>query len=746
VLSRGLLTERTLSKSETPKPSSRVTAIRKTRSVLGLASRLSLSRGLMRRYVWVVPILALVVLIFTGTWLRSRIELALKAQLEGQLRALLDADVTALKLWLHAQEANAMAAAQEPSVRQAILELAQLDTDRKPNAAMLLQAPQQNQLKAGLKPWLEQLGYVGYVVLDRRPVFLASKAEVLVGQKATDENAAFAKWVLSGRATVTRPFPSTTLLEDEWGKLSVGVPTMFAAAPVRNDEGVVVAMIGLRIRPDKDFTRILNVARAGKSGETYAFDSNGVFLSQSRFEEQMKDIGLLADQPNSRSVLAVEIRDPGVDLTLGGQRSAQRRKDQPLTRMAADAVQGRSGVDVEGYRDYRGVESVAAWTWLPEYGFGVACELDKAEAFHPVIILRTAFWALFGLLSAAGASLLGLTLLARRLENRMRQAVIEAGQLGQYALQEKIGQGGMGMVYRGQHAMLRRPTAIKMLDPSRTTEMSIARFEREVQLTSQLNHPNTITIYDYGRTQEGVFYYAMEYIEGFSLQSLVERFGPLPDGRVIHILEQLCASLCEAHSLGLIHRDIKPANIMLAQRGGVYDFVKLLDFGLVKAVDSRQQRTLTVADSVTGTPLYMSPESIQNPDRADGRSDLYSLGAVAYYLLSGQVVFDADSLLEIIQQHLEARPPSLAERVGGPISPDLEQVVMGCLAKSPEKRPQTAKQLGETLAHCVPLNPWTTADAERWWKQHFSSDPLEQTVTLRQAVDGSATARPTDTG
>ncbi len=730
-------------KPPNPKPNSRVASIRKTRSLLGLPGRLSLSRGFIRRYVWVVPILALILLVFTGTWLRARIERALEAQLEGQLRALLDADVTALKLWLHAQESNAMAAAQEPSVRQAIVELAQLDALGNVSGGMLLQAPQKDQLVAGLKPWMESLGYVGYVVIDRELVCLASKAEVLVGTKAIVDHAAFAKLVISGRSTVTRPFPSTTLLEDEWGRLSVGVPTMFAAAPVRNDEGVAVATIGLRIRPDKDFTRILNVARAGQSGETYAFDQNGVMLSHSRFEDQMKEIGLLADQPNSRSVLSIELRDPGVDLTTG-KHSKVRRSEQPLTRMAADAVKGNSGVDVDGYRDYRGVDTVAAWTWLPDYGFGVACELDKAEAFRPVMILRTAFWALFGLLSAGAIGLLGLTLLAGRLEKRVRQAVIEAGQLGQYTLEEKIGEGGMGMVYRGQHAMLRRPTAIKMLEPSRTTETSIARFEREVQLTSQLNHPNTITVYDYGRTQEGVFYYAMEYIEGFSLQRLVERFGPLPDGRVIHILDQLCGSLREAHLMGLIHRDIKPANIMLAQRGGVCDFVKLLDFGLVKAVDSRQQRTLTVADSLTGTPLYMSPESIRDADRADSRSDLYSLGAVAYFLLTGQVVFDAESLLEIMQQHVEATPISPAERLGAPISPDLELVVLACLAKSPDDRPQTAAQLAEALERCVPLQPWTAAAAERWWKQHFSSGPLEQTVAITRGADGSATVDQND--
>ena len=288
-------------------------------------------------------------------------------------------------------------------------------------------------------------------------------------------------------------------------------------------------------------------------------------------------------------MLEVEVRNPGVNL-LTGKRSELRRSEQPLTKPAQAVIAGGTGVDVEGYDDYRGVPNVGAWTWLSDYDFGVITEMDVSEAFRPLTILRTAFWTLFALLTAAGLGMLALTLLAGRLERRVREAVIAAGQLGQYALEEKIGEGGMGSVYRGRHAMLRRPTAVKLLEPAKTTDQSIARFEREVQMTSQLNHPNTITIYDYGRTPEGVFYYAMEYLDGFSLESLVERFGPQGDGRVIHILLQVCGSLIEAHTAGLIHRDIKPANIMLTRRGGVCDFIKLLDFGLVKAIDSSKTR------------------------------------------------------------------------------------------------------------------------------------------------------------
>ena len=232
----------------------------------------------------------------------------------------------------------------------------------------------------------------------------------------------------------------------------------------------------------------------------------------------------------------------------------------------------------------------------------------------------------------------------------------------------------MGVVYKGHHAMLRRPTAIKMLDVDKVNEGSIERFEREVQITSQLNHPNTVAIYDYGRTPEGVFYYAMEYLDGIDLQTLVERYGPQPVPRVIHILLQVCGSLYEAHSLGLVHRDIKPANIMLNRRGGEPDVVKVLDFGLVKAVDDQKQAGLTQQASLTGTPLYMSPEAIQLPNSVDARSDLYAVGAVGYFLLTGHPVFEADNpdghgniFRASLSPSQAALPPRFPPKPGNPL-------------------------------------------------------------------------------
>src|SRR5262249_20741119 len=279
------------------------------------------------------------------------------------------------------------------------------------------------------------------------------------------------------------------------------------------------------------------------------------------------------------------------------------------------------------------------------------------------------------------------TLMLARARREAQKAEIEAQQIGQYKLEQKLGAGGMGVVYRGQHAMLRRPTAIKMLDVDRVNEASIQRFEREVQITSQLNSPNTVAIYDYGRTPEGVFYYAMEYLDGIDLQKLVERYGPQPVPRVIHILQQVCNSLHEAHSLGLVHRDIKPPNIMLTRRGGEPDVVKVLDFGLVKALDEQKQSGMTDQRGLTGTPLYMSPEAIQLPGSVDARSDLYAVGAVAYFMLTGQPVFKADSVVDLCQKHVAEPPLPPSDLAQKTFPAALESALLSCLEKSRAQRP-----------------------------------------------------------
>jgi serine/threonine-protein kinase len=297
----------------------------------------------------------------------------------------------------------------------------------------------------------------------------------------------------------------------------------------------------------------------------------------------------------------------------------------------------------------------------------------------------------------------------------LRETIKETRRLGPYTLVSKIGEGGMGAVYRAQHALLRRPTAIKILPPERAGEMDLVRFEREVQMTSLLTSPHTVSIYDFGRTPDGLFYYAMEYLDGIDLQDLVDRDGPMPAGRVVAVLRQVCEALDEAHRVGLIHRDIKPANILLCERGGRPDVAKVVDFGLVKDLAVRTGPGVTRDDIVLGTPDYLSPEALRTPDRIDARSDIYALGATAYYLLTGTPVFDG-ALSKIFADHLSTPPVPPSTRSGRSIPECLEALVLSALAKNPDDRPESVAVFDERLAACRDVPPWTEADAAAWWR------------------------------
>jgi serine/threonine-protein kinase len=327
-----------------------------------------------------------------------------------------------------------------------------------------------------------------------------------------------------------------------------------------------------------------------------------------------------------------------------------------------------------------------------------------------------------------------------RIIHNLRREIRQAMRLGQYTLDQKLGEGGMGMVYRASHAMMRRPTAVKLLPLEKAGEASLARFEREVQETSRLTHPNTITIYDYGRTPDGVFYYAMELLDGASLEAVVERDGAQPPGRVLRVMEMVAGGLAEAHELGIVHRDIKPANIYLCRQGGELDIAKVLDFGLVMIVEGPEDANLTHDGVVSGTPQYLAPEALTDPDTVDGRSDLYALGAVGYYLLTGEQVFTGN-IVEICGHHLHTEPTPPSERLGRELPAELEALVMQCLAKKPGDRPQSASEIRERLAAIRDIPRWRQADARGWWQVHGEAvqtepdDALHSEVTRTIAVD-----------
>ena len=327
----------------------------------------------------------------------------------------------------------------------------------------------------------------------------------------------------------------------------------------------------------------------------------------------------------------------------------------------------------------------------------------------------------------------------------LRTEANKVKRLGQYTLEERIGEGGMGIVYRASHAMLRRPTAIKLLPPEKTGEESIRRFEREVQLTARLSHPSTVAIFDYGRTPEGVFYYAMELLDGLNLQELVTRYGRQSPGRVIHILRQVAGALTEAHEHGLIHRDIKPGNIILTERGGVPDVAKVVDFGLVKSLDrsgTESTMRMTSQTVLTGTPLYLAPEAIKGDRNVDARSDLYALGAVGYFLLTATPVFQSDHVVEVFAHHLHTEPTAPSARGAQAVPPDLEVIIMQCLAKDPRDRPTNARAMGKALALCAEATPWPLERAESLWAAWHT----ERAAVPAQASDQEAPPDPSGGG
>jgi len=308
------------------------------------------------------------------------------------------------------------------------------------------------------------------------------------------------------------------------------------------------------------------------------------------------------------------------------------------------------------------------------------------------------------------------------------QQVKRARELGSYRLEEVLGKGGMGEVYRASHQMLARPAAVKLIrsevlvksDPEHARVM-VERFRREAQASASLRSPHTINLYDFGVASDGTFFLVMEMLEGLDLETLVARFGPQPADRTVHLINQACESLEEAHTRGLIHRDIKPSNIFACRMGLAVDFVKVLDFGLVKALGEgeKQDVMLTAPNATAGTPAYMAPEMVLGTTRVDHRADIYALGCVAYWLLTGRLVFEAPNAMQVMIQHANAVPLAPSARVELPIPPALDAVVLSCLAKKPDDRPRSARELATRLGAAIgEPGGWSQEEALRWWERH----------------------------
>lgn len=662
--------------------------------------------ALARRYPAAIAI-SLALVSSVGAWVYSGVRGALVELAASNLRSLVAAEALAVDTWVGEKQLGVQRWALDARVVESVAALvgaARHGTDA-------VRAACRGAPGAGLVAIIDALrredAAAAVHLIDRSGRLLAARDPSLCGMQV--EAGLRAQFDSAFAGTVQ--FTPTRTEAERVGGAATG-PKVWIAAPVRDAAGAVIAVLDIGKPADERFARLFSAAAIGETGEAFAFDARGVLLTESRFRDALHARGVL--RSGESAILRQPLNDPSAD------------GDEPQpTRLLAQALAARGeapprlqGELRDPYTTYTGERVVGGWRWFDAHGFGIAVEIGEREVFAPIMKVELAFQALA---LTVGLGAFGFVVALLRM-HRMAREVEEARRVGNYELQEQVGAGGMARVYRARHRLLKRPTAVKIIDLAMTSDEMLARFDREVRLASQLMHPNTVEIFDYGRTPEGQPFYAMEFLDGLSLQQIVERFGAFSPARALHVLRGIAGSLSEAHERGLVHRDIKPANVMLCRRGGEDDVVKVLDFGLVKDTRSPHTRDLTRALRVLGTPAFMAPERIERPDGADFRSDLYALGAVGFFLLTGRAPFEGDSDLSLAYRVVHVPAPSVGDCAAQPVPAELQALIARCLAKSPDARPASAVDLLAELDALRAGQPWTRAQAHAWWRAHAARE------------------------
>ena len=619
--------------------------------------------------------LAIVLIFFFSIWTVYQSELTLKENVESKLKTILKIECEAVQQWVKSEKqlASVLTSNEEFSER-----LLALDSEPTSNRGLfrkdLARVADSFESKDCLlvKSDMTLVADFG----DSWLVDQMSELKTPLQEAVRSEKPVFSKLIKP-----KRPQPIDAGVNETNKSFA-----FIIVVPVKHASRGVVGCIAIAYDADTELTSVIGSSRTGETGETIALTDTGRLVSKSRFENSSEGLGSYRDSNGA---------------TVQWQKTTADLEARPL-------------------RDSRGVEAISVAHWMPSLGIALVTKMDRSEAYAPVIRIRRFMWILFGLLTLTSVSTAFYRWRIYRLRQLAKQSDLERKRLGAYELEEKLGEGGMGVVYRAKHALMRRPTAIKILPPEKSNQASIERFEREVKYTSQLKHPNTISIYDYGRTKNGLFYYAMELLDGLNLEQLVRSEGPLVDGRVVLILQQVCQSLHEAHSMGLIHRDIKPANIMLCDRGGAADTIKVLDFGMVR---DRTRASSEFNATLSGTPVYMAPECFADPAGIDFRVDIFAVGAVGFYLLTGKSLMEATSLNELRLAHeadlsktTHERLQRVARNSDRPIASTLVDLIARCVAIDRDKRVSSVAEAIEELSRCLPCFPWDHQCAREWWQ------------------------------
>lgn len=656
-------------------------------------------------------LLGLVLIILLGIWSRNGIKNELIAIRKSELQASVKTIEQSINLWIEDYKHDVKRLSLDREFRQLAIglveEVAISDSDEYKSSEkhlMILEL---------LREMVDPNRYSGYAIINRNGVTITTFDTVGIGLKISREGSNFFYPVFNGESKFAPPYYSPHREKYKHSGL-FGKPNVVVGVPIYDFNGnIIAAFIAARDAHD-EFSDLLHVNRLGETGESYVINKNGLLLTESRFEEDLKHLKFTNSDDYS-GMLSLYIKDPGVNL-LKGEKPKDERESWRLTKAAQTlsslAIEdtNASGESLKPYRDYRGKNVIGAWVWIKAYNFGLITEMDEEEAFAALPYISWVFVILIFVLA-----LLFVYSLANSISVQALKKELQEGRIGNYHLGKKIGEGGMSTVYLGTHELLKRPTAIKILKKEELNSSMLSRFKTEAKQVSRLRHPNTISIYDYGETESGVFYYAMEFVDGLTIKDLVKMNGKLPIARAVHIMLHAAYSLKEAHDLNLIHRDIKPQNIMLCVQGGIYDMVKVLDFGLVKDMENGNQE-LTRQAEIAGTPLYMSPERITNPIATDQRSDIYALAAVGYFMIAGVPLFEYKNDLDVMAHIINTKPEPLLNKNDG-VPAILSNLIDVCLDKDPDERPESIDYLIKILEDLTLTHTWGKEDAFNWWQR-----------------------------
>ncbi len=673
---------------------------------------------------FITLVLFVVIVVGIAAAIRASFRIEIKELVQEQQVALLNTQYNNLNQWMHERHAEVQKLAKKPEIIEITNFVDSLSLEFDDFTALKEEESFKN-LAIRLNKYRIEKGLPTLSIVHKNdPMFLIlteispdSTDNTFTGLQLGRIFYEYYQRIKDEGSLIIPPIHDTERFREVPEGLNVGMYISFGS--VVEKDGKIVGILLLEFNVENEFSDILQAGYFGKTAETYAVDVFGRMISESRFTKEIQNTYLL-DYDTTKSSVQMWVRNPGNNV-FENKAPAKERLSQELTEIVAlysgenfgEEKRITEGSIMDPYNDYRGIKVVGSFKWFPEYNFGLISEVDAKEAFIALHYADFTFAAFIIIMLVLAILLYNSNLKMARFGKKIKDFQL----LGQYMLKEKLGEGGFGQVYKAEHSFLKNPVAIKLLKKEFIGTDMLDRFEKEVKVTASLSNPNTIRVFDYGTSESGQFYYVMEYLNGVSLDKIVEQSEIVPVGRTVHILLNCCYSLQEAHQKGLVHRDVKPMNIMICNQGGLYDTIKILDFGLVKNMDAGISQQ-TQLNRIGGTPMFMAPERLRDPFNTDHRVDIYALGAVGLYMLSGQF------LLELISKRMMSGQETLTGEFKSQlierndVPEKLKLLLESCVSFSVEKRPENIEEMILVLEQLKLEYPWNREDAKKWWKKY----------------------------